>query len=87
MAGGRLHDLRPLAATLSLLAGTGITVVQEKLGHSSRQITSVTYTSVLPEIMAWTAGCCRRAYYPQRPGPPAGLRSGVGRRREGASVH
>ncbi|NEW72560.1 tyrosine-type recombinase/integrase [Streptomyces rhizosphaericus] len=47
----RLHDLRHLAATLSLLAGTDIKVVQEKLGHSSRQITSYTYTSVLPEMM------------------------------------
>lgn len=47
----RLHDLRHLAATRSLLAGTDIKVVQEKLGHSSRQITSDTYTSVLPEMM------------------------------------
>ncbi|MYU34581.1 tyrosine-type recombinase/integrase [Streptomyces sp. SID8358] len=47
----RLHDLRHLAATLSLLAGHDIKVVQEKLGHSSRQITSDTYTSVLPEIL------------------------------------
>lgn len=47
----RLHDLRHLAATLSLLAGSDIKVVQEKLGHSSRQITSDTYTSVLPEMM------------------------------------
>ncbi|WP_199791661.1 tyrosine-type recombinase/integrase, partial [Streptomyces turgidiscabies] len=31
----RLHDLRHLAATLSLLAGNDIKVVQEKLGHSS----------------------------------------------------
>lgn len=46
----RLHDLRHLAATLSLLAGTDIKVVQEKPGHSSRQITSDTYTSLLPEM-------------------------------------
>ncbi|WP_256638189.1 tyrosine-type recombinase/integrase [Streptomyces murinus] len=46
-----LHDLRHLAATLALLAGHDIKVVQEKLGHSSRQITSDTYTSVLPEMM------------------------------------
>jgi hypothetical protein len=37
-------------ATLSLLGGHDIKVVQEKLGHSSRQITSDTYTSVLPEL-------------------------------------
>ncbi len=47
----RLHDLRHLAATLALLAGHDIKVVQEKLGNSSRQITSGTYTSVLPEMM------------------------------------
>ncbi|MET8613393.1 tyrosine-type recombinase/integrase [Streptomyces sp. SCPE 10] len=47
----RLHDLRHLSATLSLLAKNDIKVVQERLGHSSRQITSDTYTSVLPEMM------------------------------------
>ncbi|MGW7523800.1 tyrosine-type recombinase/integrase [Streptomyces sp. NPDC054783] len=46
----RLHDLRHLANTPSLLAGNDIRVVQEKLGHSSRQITSDTSTSVLPEM-------------------------------------
>jgi site-specific recombinase XerC len=47
----RLHDLRHGSATLSLLAGTDIKVVQERLGPSSRQITSDTYTSVLPQLM------------------------------------
>ncbi|MEU2558478.1 tyrosine-type recombinase/integrase [Streptomyces longispororuber] len=47
----RLHDLRHVSATLSLLAKNDIKVVQERLGHSSRQITSDTYTSVLPELM------------------------------------
>lgn len=47
----RLHDLRHGSATLALLAGTDIKVVQERLGHSSRQITSDTYTSVVPELM------------------------------------
>ncbi|MET8677025.1 tyrosine-type recombinase/integrase [Streptomyces sp. NPDC004647] len=47
----RLHDLRHISATLSLLAKNDIKVVQERLGHSSRQITSDTYTSVLPEMM------------------------------------
>ncbi|MGW4505802.1 tyrosine-type recombinase/integrase [Streptomyces sp. NPDC004436] len=46
----RLHDLRHLSASLALLAGADIKVVQERLGHSSRQITSDTYTSVLPEL-------------------------------------
>ncbi|MEV0438453.1 tyrosine-type recombinase/integrase [Streptomyces spectabilis] len=47
----RLHDLRHISATLSLLAKNDIKTVQERLGHSSRQITSDTYTSVLPELM------------------------------------
>jgi integrase len=47
----RLHDLRHISATLSLLAKNDIKVVQERLGHSSRQITSDTYTTVLPELM------------------------------------
>ncbi|MDX3224475.1 tyrosine-type recombinase/integrase [Streptomyces sp. ME19-01-6] len=46
----RLHDLRHISASLSLLQGHDIKVVQERLGHSSRQITSDTYTSVLPEL-------------------------------------
>lgn len=46
----RLHDLRHISASLSLLQGNDIKVVQERLGHSLRQITSDTYTSVLPEL-------------------------------------
>ncbi|MGM9465423.1 tyrosine-type recombinase/integrase [Streptomyces murinus] len=47
----RLHDTRHLSASLALLGGADIKVVQERLGHSSRQITSDTYTSVLPQLM------------------------------------
>lgn len=46
----RLHDLRHISASLSLLEGNDIKVVQERLGHSSRQITSDTCTSVLPQL-------------------------------------
>jgi len=46
----RLHDLRHFAATLALAAGVDIKVVQEQIGHSSRAITSDTYTTVLPEV-------------------------------------
>ena len=46
----RLHDLRHFAATLALAAGVDIKVVQEQLGHSSRAITSDTYTTVMPEV-------------------------------------
>ena len=47
---GRLHDLRHFAATLHLAAGVDIKIVQDMLGHSSRAITSDTYTTVLPEV-------------------------------------
>ncbi|MCZ1003488.1 tyrosine-type recombinase/integrase [Streptomyces mirabilis] len=47
----RLHDLRHISATPALLGKADVKVVQERLGHSSRQITSDTYTSVLPEMM------------------------------------
>jgi len=46
----RLHDLRHFAAPLALAAGVDIKIVQEQLGHSSRAITSDTYTTVLPEV-------------------------------------
>ncbi|MFI9452734.1 tyrosine-type recombinase/integrase [Amycolatopsis sp. NPDC052450] len=46
----RLHDLRHVAATLMLLAGIDLKVVQETLGHSSWVVTRDTYTSVLPEL-------------------------------------
>ncbi|CAM5407472.1 Tyr recombinase domain-containing protein OS=Streptomyces aurantiogriseus OX=66870 GN=GCM10010251_38710 PE=4 SV=1 [Streptomyces aurantiogriseus] len=47
----RLHDTRHLSATPALLGKADIKVVQERLGHSSRQITSDTYTSFLPQLM------------------------------------
>jgi len=46
----RLHDLRHFAATLHLAAGVDIKIVQDLLGHSSRAITSDTYTTVLPDV-------------------------------------
>ncbi|WP_457029776.1 tyrosine-type recombinase/integrase [Kitasatospora sp. P5_F3] len=46
----RLHDLRHLAASLALLAGVAMKVIQVQLGHSSFQITADTYTSVLPQM-------------------------------------
>ena len=46
----RLHDLRHFAATLHLAVGVDIKIVQDLLGHSSRAITSDTYTTVLPDV-------------------------------------
>ncbi|MFF9429388.1 site-specific integrase [Streptomyces sp. NPDC014746] len=46
----RLHDLRHEAATLALMAGTDLKVVQEMLGHSTITLTADTYTSVVPAL-------------------------------------
>ncbi|MEU3183170.1 tyrosine-type recombinase/integrase [Streptomyces sp. NPDC006923] len=47
----RMHDPRHLSASSALLGGADIKAAQERLGHSSRRITSDTYTSVLPQLM------------------------------------
>ncbi len=56
----RLHDTRRLSAVLALLGKADIKVVQEWLGHSSRQITSDTYTSVLPQLLTAENGIHER---------------------------
>ena len=43
----RLHDLRHTSATLALAAGVHPKVVQERLGHSSINITLDTYSHVV----------------------------------------
>ncbi|WP_165978578.1 site-specific integrase [Actinomadura darangshiensis] len=72
----RLHDLRHGAATLALVAGVQLKVVQEMLGHSSIVLTAGTYTSVLPEV-AHTAAEKTAAYLLQA----AGVVPGSARRR------
>ena len=60
----RVHDLRHGAATLALVSGVEMKVVQDVLGHSSITITSDTYTSVLPQARSAakaTAGMMPRA--------------------------
>jgi integrase len=51
----RLHDLRHGAATILLLAGHDMKVVQETLGLSSITIAADTYTSVLPTLARQSA--------------------------------
>lgn len=46
----RFHDLRHTAATLMLLQGVPIKVVQERLGHSQVGLTLNTYSHVLPSM-------------------------------------
>jgi integrase len=46
----RLHDLRVTMGTLALSAGIHPKAVQERLGHSSINLTLTTYSSVLPDI-------------------------------------
>ena len=73
----RLRDLRYFVATLALAAGVDIKIVQEQLGHSSRAITSDTYTTVLPDVARAaaeaTAACCPCAG--SRHASPHGARS------------
>ncbi len=64
----RLHDLRHLAATLMLLAGIDLKVVQETLGHSTLATTSDIYTLVLPELMHAAAEAVTKVV-PRRTGP------------------
>ncbi len=46
----RFHDLRHTAATLMLLQGVPVKVVQERLGHSQISLTLGTYSHVLPSM-------------------------------------
>lgn len=46
----RPHDLRHGSASLALVAGVHIKVVQQRLGHSSIKVTADIYTSVAEEV-------------------------------------
>ncbi|MFC1957715.1 tyrosine-type recombinase/integrase [Chloroflexota bacterium] len=50
LKGIRLHDARHSHASLMLKAGTHPKIVQERLGHSSIQITLDTYSHVAPGL-------------------------------------
>jgi hypothetical protein len=66
----RLHDLRHLAATLALTAGTEMKVVSAMLRHETLTITADMYTSVVPEV-ARAAAEASVAIVPRRTGPKA----------------
>ncbi len=55
LKGVRLHDARHTMATLWLNMGIHPKIVQERLGHSSIQITLDTYSHVLPGLQAAAA--------------------------------
>jgi integrase len=46
----RLHDLRHTNASLLLHAGVPMKIVQERLGHSSYQITADIYSHLVPGL-------------------------------------
>jgi integrase len=56
----RLHDLRPGAATLMLLAGEGLKTIADPLGHSSVVLTADTYLSVAVELGLKAAAAAAR---------------------------
>jgi integrase len=63
----RFHDCRHTAATLLLEAGEHPKVVQERLGHSSIQITLDTYSHVTEGMQERAAGLIDDAVYGGRP--------------------
>jgi integrase len=46
----RIHDLRHCCATLLLVQGVSMKVVQETLGHSNFKLTADTYSHVIPSL-------------------------------------
>jgi integrase len=51
----RLHEIRHTCATLALAANVHPKVVQERLGHSSIQITLDTYSHTMPSMQTQAA--------------------------------
>lgn len=80
MLNARAASRRPtvgVAATLMLVGGVDMKVIQETLGHSALAVTSDTYTSVLPEI-ARNAAEATVAVVPRRtPSKQVGRPSGT----------
>ncbi|MFB7823471.1 tyrosine-type recombinase/integrase [Streptomyces hydrogenans] len=83
----RLHDTRHLSAALALLGGAPMKVVQERLGHKSFQITSDTYTTVLPQLLTAEAETTSAVVpRPAQPGlAPTPEKRARGRRSAGSS--
>ena len=51
----RLHDLRHTHASLLLMNGVNVKVVQERLGHSSVTITLDVYSHIMPSLQEQAA--------------------------------
>src|ERR1019366_9983777 len=49
LAGPRFHDLRPMAATALIAAGTDVKTTQARLGHSSSRMTLDLYAKATSE--------------------------------------
>jgi len=50
LEGLRIHDLRHTQAAILISAGTPLTAVQRRLGHSSIRVTSDMYGHLMPEV-------------------------------------
>jgi len=61
----RLHDARHTHASLMLKQGIHPKIVQERLGHSTIQITLDTYSHVAPGLQAATANRFDEAFTPK----------------------
>ena len=55
-----MHDLRHGAASLAHCTGVDLKTVQAQLGHSSIVLTADTSTSVLTDLLAYTAEATAR---------------------------
>jgi integrase len=68
----RLHDLRPGAARLMLLAGEELKTIADQLGHSSAVLTADTYLSVAVELGLKAAAAAARLVLNAGKSPPGG---------------
>jgi hypothetical protein len=55
----KFHDLRHTYATLLLLAGVNVKIVQERLGHSTITMTLDTYSHLMPGMQDIAQTHCR----------------------------
>jgi integrase len=67
----RFHDLRHTCASLLIAAGAHPKAIQERLGHSSIQITMDRYGHLLPGVHESTTAALEAAWQVSISSPPA----------------